>query len=845
MILCIAGSFATNKKYFYYGPDGQVFLDFSTEKILVRFDDNLTFAQKADLLRKEIELQPITEQSLLPSPRVAVVLVKAGVTQEKIEALLTRLGQTAGIVYATPFLVYSDGTLQGIQDKFLVLLKDASQYNLLVQTASRNGVKIDGEDEYVRNLYHLSVTKLSGGSALDMANKFFETRLFQYSEPDFLRVLKVNTPNDPFLTNQWEINNTGLNTSQYGGTAGCDLNVFNAWTITTGSSSIKVAVIDEGVQLTHPDLSANLLAGFDATGLGSNGGPASSDAHGTNCSGIIAAVGNNSLGVAGIAYGCKIIPIRLGYESPPGTGQLFTSDTWISNCFNYAWNTAGADVISNSWGGGSVSSTITNAINTATTSGRGGNGTAVLFAAGNSNSSVQYPATLTSVISVAAMSMCNTRKTTSSCDGENFWGSNFGTGLDVGAPGVKIYSTDLTGSAGYSNTDYFSAFNGTSSACPAVAAVMALIYSVNPSLTLAQARFDLESTCQKVGGYSYAANVSGQPNGTWTSNLGYGRVDAYAAMLAASGVTCITPTSLTATSITSSGATLSWGSAGGATGYNVQYRPTGNPTWTSTTSATTSLPVSGLTASTQYEFHVQSSCSGGDTSAFSASANFTTLSNNPCTETFEPNNNKNTAATISVGVDISSQVSSNGDVDWYKFNNTSGASNIKVTLTNLPANYNEALYNSSNTQVAISKKTGTLDESMIFNTGSVGTYKIKVNGASGAFSSTQCYTLHVFTSSTPFRLGDGLSVASSENTLKVYPNPNAGVMTLEYNSNTNAIIQVRIFDVTGRILVDEQQQISEGTNMLHPDLNKLMNGVYFVEISNGNQVSRSKFMIEK
>ena len=201
--------------------------------------------------------------------------------------------------------------------------------------------------------------------------------------------------------------------------------------------------------------------------MGSNGGPAS-DAHGTNCSGIIAAVGDNSIGVVGIAYGCKIIPFALGYESPPGSGQLFTNDTWISNCFNYAWNTAGADVISNSWGGGSVSSTITNAINTATTSGRGGNGTAVLFAAGNSNSSVQYPATLTSVISVAAMSMCNTRKTTTSCDGENFWGSNFGTGLDVGAPGVKIYSTDLTGTAGYSNTDYFSSFNGTSSACPAV-----------------------------------------------------------------------------------------------------------------------------------------------------------------------------------------------------------------------------------------------------------------------------------------------------------------------------------------------------------------------------------------
>src|SRR2546423_61887 len=136
VILCISNSFAVNRQYFYYGPDGQTFLAFSTEKILVRFDDNLTFAQKAALLARESELQPLTEQSLLPSPRVAVVLVRASDTQEKIEALLTRINQTEGIVFANPFLVYSDGTPEGIQEKFLVHLKDGSQYNLLVQTAN-------------------------------------------------------------------------------------------------------------------------------------------------------------------------------------------------------------------------------------------------------------------------------------------------------------------------------------------------------------------------------------------------------------------------------------------------------------------------------------------------------------------------------------------------------------------------------------------------------------------------------------------------------------------------------------------------------------------------------------
>src|SRR5262249_19585785 len=155
------------------------------------------------------------------------------------------------------------------------------------------------------------------------------------------------------------------------------------------------------------------------------------------------------------------------------------------------------------------SSTINNAISAATTSGRGGKGAAVLFASGNENGAVTYPATLTNVIAVGAMSMCNQRKSPSSCDGENWWGGNFGTNLDVSAPGVKIYATDLVGSAGYSTTDYFSAFNGTSSATPAVAAVMALIYSVNSGLSLNDARYFLESTCQKVGGYTYTSNVSG------------------------------------------------------------------------------------------------------------------------------------------------------------------------------------------------------------------------------------------------------------------------------------------------------------------------------------------------
>ncbi|MFK8103964.1 MAG: S8 family serine peptidase, partial [Saprospiraceae bacterium] len=326
---------------------------------------------------------------------------------------------------------------------------------------------------------------------------------------------------DPFVNNQWSLNNDGNNTSSYGGVPGADMKVFAAWTASTGTN-IKVAILDEGVDLDHPDLAGNMLAGYDATGQSSGGNMQGDDAHGTACAGIVASVGNNNLGTAGVAYSSKIVPVRIAYSSGP---NWVTSNAWIGNALNWSWQTGGADVLSNSWGGGGSSSTINNAIDGAINSGRGGLGAPVLFAAGNDNGANSYPATYAPTISVIAMSMCNQRKNPSSCDNETWWGSNYGSGADIAAPGVKIYATDIAGSAGYSNGDFTTSFNGTSSACPNAAGVMALILAADPNLTEAQARFAIESTCDKTGGYSYN-NSGSQPNGTWSNDLGYGRVNA-------------------------------------------------------------------------------------------------------------------------------------------------------------------------------------------------------------------------------------------------------------------------------------------------------------------------------
>jgi len=310
---------------------------------------------------------------------------------------------------------------------------------------------------------------------------------------------------------QWSLSNN----EQLWGVDDIDIDAPEAWGITTGSSATTIAIIDEGVDLTHPDLASKLVTGFDATGLGSGGGPSGNDAHGTNCAGIAAGVTQNALGVAGIDQQARIMPVRIAYDSG---GSWVTSDSWIAGGINWAV-TNGADVLSNSWGGGSPSTVITNAIANAKTTGRGGLGSVVLFSSGNDNGAVNYPATLSTVLAIGALSPCGERTAPTSCDGEYWWGSDYGTELDLMAPGVHMYSTDIQGVAGYDPGDYFYDFNGTSSAAPAAAGVAALVLGYNPNLTAAQVESQLTGTAQDLGAPG------------WDQYTGWGLVNAYEALV--------------------------------------------------------------------------------------------------------------------------------------------------------------------------------------------------------------------------------------------------------------------------------------------------------------------------
>ncbi|HRG21825.1 MAG TPA: S8 family serine peptidase [Saprospiraceae bacterium] len=514
-----------NGEKFYYTASGEkIYMEASPDRLIVKFKTGISETSRRNVLaanRNNVEME---EESYIEPLDVYVMKIKNGNVNAK--NAINTLNANQDIVFTSPVLNWNGGKDQACINKVIVKLKAATDQSRMLQYAQEYSLVNIRQNDFDPLMYHLELPENASGDAIDVANGLFEKGLFEFSQPDFLYLNLLDTTNDPLVNAQWALNNTSSNSTP-AGTVDADMDVFEAWTTTTGSASIKIAIIDSGVDLAHPDLASNLLPGFGASGNGSAGNSVGfgNEPHGTACAGIVAASGNNNLGVAGVAYSCKIIPVQVFVGNS-------TTDTWLADGINWAWMN-GADLLSNSWGGGSVSAPINSAINGAVTSGRGGLGAVVLFASGNNNGSVSNPAANPQTIAVGASSMCDQRKSPSSCDLENWWGSNFGTNLDVTAPGVKIQTTDISGAGGYQSGDYVPDFNGTSSACPNAAGVVALILSANPSLTLTQVRAVLEGTCDKAGSYTYAHYTPGQPNGSWTNEMGYGRVNANRAVAAA------------------------------------------------------------------------------------------------------------------------------------------------------------------------------------------------------------------------------------------------------------------------------------------------------------------------
>ena len=422
------------------------------------------------------------------------------------------------IVYRiTSYISNEDSTDVFITDKFYVKLKHPDDIQQLQQMAITYNVEILYNHTLAR-WYVLGCTTSTEYNALKLANIFYESGIFEACEPEFIGITNPSCVNDFYFNKQWNLNNAGNYGDDF---VGIDINYCNAHSITSGDENTIIAVYDWGVELSHPDLNVYPLS-YDAHTATS---PSKIyDNHGTACAGIIGALSNNSIGVAGIASRCPIMSISISNS---------TSHRRMADAFKFATDN-GCSVISCSWSSRNPSTILDDGISYALANGRNGLGCVVVFSAGNNNvDTINYPAKSNpSIIVVGAISPCGERKSKISCDGENYWGSQFGSELDVMAPGVLIPTTDTITIDGYHSVDYKMRFNGTSSACPHVAAIAGLVLSVNPQLTAKQVADIIESTAQKVGGYDYTT-TEGRPNGTWNFEMGYGLVDAYAAVLAA------------------------------------------------------------------------------------------------------------------------------------------------------------------------------------------------------------------------------------------------------------------------------------------------------------------------
>ena len=502
-----------------YNTNGQsIEFEISKNQYYIKFKPD-----KKTIIKNKIDLKtviPINENTALTTSNESSLNFKKGKskTLEDFDYQIEKV---------EPVLIYKDGVKQVCNEEIIIQISNQSYLKKLFMDYEYTYV----QDEFNDNQFLIKISGINTHQLFELTNRLNQDKNVVFAEPNFIRFMKPHT-NDQFFSSQWSLNNQGY----LGGNVDADMDVEESWAHSTGSG-IKVAVIDEGVDLTHPDLNANLLSGYDATDGNLNGAPneANLDAHGTACAGIIAGVANNTIGVAGVAYNAKIIPVRIGYSNElpltdPNRAWI-TNNSWIANGINWAVQND-ADILSNSWGGGSPSTAITNAINNAVNYGRTNHkGCIVLFSTGNFNTNVSYPATLNNVIAVGASSMCDERKSPTSCDGEFWWGSNFGNEVDVVAPGVEIFTTDISGANGYSTGDYDTNFNGTSSACPNAAGVAALVLSVNPNFTQTQVREILETTTDKIGNTPY--NVTFQNYGateTWNNQVGYGRLNAFSAV---------------------------------------------------------------------------------------------------------------------------------------------------------------------------------------------------------------------------------------------------------------------------------------------------------------------------
>lgn len=359
-------------------------------------------------------------------------------------------------------------------------------------------------------VYVLSLTGCSSSDILNLINALYSLEVIEWAEPEILFDVKLAN-NNPLFSLQYHLKNTGA----YGGFVGMDIDVENAWLMVNDCSGITVAVIDDGVEIGHPDMGNCVLNGFTVGGYSNygNGEPANETTnnvkgHGTACAGLIAAA-DNDIGVVGVAPGANILPVNIfpyGDEPErylakyPGVSNIRIMEAILDVIDD-------ADIINCSWNIKDPSNAIDYALHKASAEGRNGLGCVVVAAAGNEYDNgngiadVSFPASIDSVIAVGAISRFGTSQPYSQRGNKlELVAPSGGIPLADGTLYGDIVTIDRSGSMGYEpSSDYVGIFGGTSASCAIVSGVVALMLARNPYLTAAEVRQKLHGATVDLG----------------------------------------------------------------------------------------------------------------------------------------------------------------------------------------------------------------------------------------------------------------------------------------------------------------------------------------------------------
>jgi thermitase len=319
------------------------------------------------------------------------------------------------------------------------------------------------------------LVKLPPGESVAAAVRAFERHAdVLYAQPNYVYDADA-IPSDPLFGTLWALHNAGQPVDGVSGTDGADIDAPEAWSITTGSDAVKVAVVDTGVEYDHPDLAGN-IAELGPDFYSGDLDPRDENGHGTHVAGTIGAQGNNGVGVTGVNWDVGLMPIRV--LGPTGSGTT----AMIASGFAYAAQ-HGAKVVNASLGGATFDPTLADTISAAAGTlfvVAAGNGGADRVADDNDLSGQQiYPCSyaFANVLCVAATDLSDALASF----------SNYGaTSVDLAAPGVRIGSTYVGGT--------YVQNQGTSMATPHVAGVAALLLASNPAASVATLRGALLSS---------------------------------------------------------------------------------------------------------------------------------------------------------------------------------------------------------------------------------------------------------------------------------------------------------------------------------------------------------------